>query len=104
MACQAAYLAACLPQKFSQVEKDIFDNQEGLSQAWLEDYAKKENVSDCYQSPETKNKVTEYIGLATPFNIRSTPTLILNGVKIEGVLPYGQLKVLLDHLVNRADN
>ena len=31
LACEAAYLASCLPEKFKQVEADIFDNQEHLS-------------------------------------------------------------------------
>ncbi len=102
-ACKASYLAACLPQKFAQVEKDIFDNQDSLSDAWLESYAKRENVMDCYQAEETKNKVSEYIARAAPFNVRSTPTIILNGVKIEGVLAYNQLKILLDELAARAN-
>src|SRR5690606_8714908 len=101
-ACKAAYLAACLPDKFAEVEAKIFANQDGLSDSWLEDYAKKENVLDCYKSEDTKAKVTEYISRSAPFNIRSTPTVILNGVKIEGVLPYNQLKILLDELVSRA--
>lgn len=102
MACKAAYLSACLPEKFAEVEAAIFANQDGLSDSWLEDYAKRENVLDCYKSEDTKAKVTEYISRAAPFNIRSTPTVILNGVKIEGVLPYNQLKILMDELVSRA--
>lgn len=101
-ACKAAYLAACLPQKFPEVEATIFANQDNLSDEWLESYAKKEGVLDCYKAEDTKAKVTEYIGRAASFNIRSTPTLLLNGVKIEGVLAYNQLKILLDELVARA--
>lgn len=102
-ACKAAYLSACLPEKFPEVEKAIFDKQDSLSDTWLESYAKRENVLDCYKSEETKKKVTEYIARATPFNVRSTPTIVLNGVKIEGVLPYNQLQILMDELLERAN-
>lgn len=102
-ACKAAYLSACLPEKFADVEKDIFDNQDSLSDEWLENYAKKENVLECYKSEDTKNKVVDYISRAAPFNVRSTPTIVLNGVKIEGVLPYNQLQILMDELISRSN-
>jgi uncharacterized membrane protein/thiol-disulfide isomerase/thioredoxin len=100
-ACHAAYLAACLPKKFSKVEFDIFKNQQKLSKTWIEDYAKKENVLDCVNSPKTKEKVVRYISAAKKFGIRSTPTFLLNGVKIEGSFPFNQLALLLDKLLER---
>ncbi len=103
-ACKAAYLAACLQDKFPEVEAEIFANQDSLSDSWLEAYAKKENVLDCYNSEETKEKVKAIVNAASPFNIRSTPTVLLNGVKIEGVLPFNQLQVLMDELVTRSTN
>ena len=87
LACQAAYLATCLPEKFGPVHDDIFKNQDNLTQQWLEDYAKKENVLECMKSQETKDKVVELINQSKPFNISSTPTMLLNGVKVEGVIP-----------------
>ncbi|MBH46805.1 MAG: hypothetical protein CME71_01400 [Halobacteriovorax sp.] len=101
-ACKAAYLASCLPEKFPEVEKEIFDNQDSISDSWLEAYAKKEGVLDCYKSDATKEKVKEYVERATPFNVRSTPTVLLIGLKIEGVLPFNQLQVLMDELISRS--
>lgn len=99
-ACQAAYLAACLPQKFPQIEEEIFNNQSELSSDSLNAIAKREGVLECMNSEETKEKVVRYIESGNPFNIKSTPTILLNGVKIEGVLPEGQLQILIDHLLS----
>lgn len=101
-ACKAAYLASCLPEKFPEVEKEIFDNQDSLSDSWLLAYAKKHDVVDCYKSDATKEKVKQLVTAAGKFNIRSTPTVLLNGVKIEGVLPFNQLQVLMDELILRS--
>ena len=102
LACQAAYLATCLPAKFGKVHDDIFNNQASLTQKWLNDYAKKENVSECMQSPDTMKKVQEIIAGSKPFNISSTPTMLVNGVKIEGVLPLNQLYIILDDILAKA--
>ena len=98
-ACQASYLAYCLPKKFGKVHDDIFFNQDNLSQNWLESYAKKENVLECMKSEDTKAKVIAMINQSKPFNISSTPTMLLNGVKIEGVIPLNSLTPILDMLI-----
>ncbi len=102
LACQAAYMASCLPEKFGTVHDDIFKNQNSLSLDWIQDYAKKENVLDCMKNASTKDKVVEMIKAAAPFGIRSTPTMLLNGVKVEGVIPMPSLAPILDALVERA--
>ncbi|PIP96761.1 MAG: hypothetical protein COW00_17065 [Bdellovibrio sp. CG12_big_fil_rev_8_21_14_0_65_39_13] len=102
-ACKASYLAACLPEKFPEVSHKIFANQNDLSDKWLLDYAKSENVLDCYQSPETKKKVMDLIALSNPFNIKSTPTSLINGIKVEGALPLKNLTAILDEIVRRHD-
>lgn len=101
-ACKAAYLAYCLPEKFPEIENELFSNQDSLSDSFIEGIAKRENVVDCYKAEETKEKVKAIVSSAAPFNIRSTPTVLLNGVKIEGVLPFNQLHVLMDELVTRS--
>jgi protein-disulfide isomerase/uncharacterized membrane protein len=100
-ACQAAYLAACLPQKFPEIEEKIFNNQANLSYDWILGVAKEEGVEECMKSSATKEKVVSYINAAKPFTVRSTPTFLLNGVKIEGVLPVSQLEILIDHVLQK---
>ncbi len=103
-ACQAAYLATCLPQKFTELEHTFFENQNKINKKWLDNYAKKEGVEACYNAPETKEKVKKMLTAAAPFNVRSTPTFLLNGVKIEGGLPFNQLTILLDHILEKYNN
>ena len=103
LACQAAYLASCLPEKFGLVHDDIFKNQDNLSQDWLEDYAKKEKVLDCMKSQKTKEKVIDLINQSKPFNISSTPTMILNGVKVEGVIPINSLIPIFEMLIQKHE-
>jgi protein-disulfide isomerase/uncharacterized membrane protein len=100
-ACKAAYLATCLPNKFKEVEHDIFANQSSLSDDWINEYVKKENVLDCYNAQAAKDTVTKHMAEAKKFGVKSTPTFILNGVKIEGVLPAAQLYILIDYLLQK---
>ncbi|MCO4794217.1 MAG: thioredoxin domain-containing protein [Bacteriovoracaceae bacterium] len=101
LACQAAYLSYCLPEKFGKVHDDIFNNQDSLSLEWLHNYAKDEKVLDCMKNATTKEKVVDMIKAAGPFGVQSTPTMLLNGVKVEGVIPFINLAPILDALVER---
>jgi uncharacterized membrane protein len=101
LACKAAYLASCLPGKFLKVHDDIFDNQGSLTNSWLDDYAKRENVTECMNSEETKKKVTEMIKAAEVFNISSTPTSIINGRKITGVRSDDDFNIIMDYLLEQ---
>lgn len=102
-ACKAAYMAACLPEKFPEVEQKLFEHQTDFSDKWFEDYAKSENVLECYKSPETKKKVMDLIALSGPFNVKSTPTSLINGIKVEGALPLKNLTAILDEIIKRHD-
>ncbi len=100
-ACQAAYLASCLPQKFLQIHDELFLNQENFSTEWLQNLATKNGVLECMSTNQTMDKVKSLIEVGNQFDVRSTPTMILNGVKIEGVLPTSQLQMLIDELIMR---
>lgn len=101
--CQGAYLSVCLEDKFEKVHDDIFANQERLSMDWITSYARREGVLECLSKPETREKVVEIVRRAKPFNINSTPSMLVNGVKVVGVLPANQLYIILDELVRRAE-
>lgn len=99
-ACAAAYLAACLPEKFISIHDEIFQNQELLSQEWIDDIAKREGVLQCTKDPKTKDQIMKMIEMAsTQFNIKFTPIMIVNGVKIEGVIPRRYTEFILDSLL-----
>lgn len=101
LACKAAYMASCDMEKFQEIHDDIFENQHKLSDKWLENYAGKRGILDCMNSQDSKKKVEDIIAMAEPFNIRSTPTLFINGVKIEGGLGFGQMSILFDELIKK---
>jgi protein-disulfide isomerase/uncharacterized membrane protein len=103
-ACKAAYFAVCNPlEKFGSLHDEIFHNQERLPE-YLEENIKKNNLEACIKDPKTKEKVVAIINQSTPFNIRSTPTFLLNGVKIEGALPSDQLFAIMDEILKRSNN
>ena len=83
------------------MEEKIFNNQESLSYEWIENEAKGYGVMDCFKDSKTQEKVLTYIKQAEPFGVKSTPTFLLNGVKIEGVLPENQLSILIDHILKK---
>lgn len=103
-ACNASYLSYCAPSKFKDLHHEIFNqvNSSGLTPTWLNKKAKELGVEDCYKSKETRDAVVQIISEAKPFNISSTPTMLINGVKIEGVLPVDQIYIILDEIVSRA--
>ena len=104
LACKAAYLATCLPDKWVQVHDEIFENQGSLSLDWVLKYAKKNDVVECTNDSKTKELVVKIIDEAKQFNVQSTPTMLLNGVKIEGALPLNQMYILMDELIKKAEN
>lgn len=102
-ACQAAYAASCMPlNEFAKVHDDIFQNQEKFEAGFIEEFIRKNNLGKCVTDPKTKEKVVSIIKAADPFNIRSTPTFLINGVKIEGVISIDQMNAIFDEILKRA--
>ena len=99
-ACDAAALAACDPKKFLEVHDEIFANQGKLGEGVLNDLAKKHNLTGCIENPEMKNKVIESINQGTKFNLKSTPTIIVNGKKIEGTIPNRQFLAIFEDILS----
>ncbi len=103
LACEVSYLSVCLSKEFSHLHDEIFE-QEPLTQKWINSVAKDKGVFECLKFPETKKQVVGHIEFADTYNINSTPTIILNGVKIEGGLPEGHFRILFDEILKRAKN
>ncbi len=98
-ACDAAMLAACDQSKFLEVHDEIFANQEKLESGVLADIAKKFDLKEC-SNDTNKNKVIEAINQGTKFNLKSTPTIIVNGKKIEGTIPSNQFFAIFEDIIN----
>jgi protein-disulfide isomerase len=102
-ACKAAFAASCMPlDKFASAHDFFFQNQEKFETGILKEYIANNKLEKCVEDPATKEKVVALIKAATPFNIRSTPTYLVNGRKIEGMLPFDQLTVIFDEILKRA--
>jgi protein-disulfide isomerase len=99
-ACDAAALAACDATKFVELHDEIFANQDKLPQGYLIEIAKERSLTNCIENAEVKSKVIESINQATKFNMKSTPTIILNGKKIEGTIPSRQFFAIFDDILN----
>ena len=99
-ACDAAALSACDPAKFLEVHDDIFANQEKLASGILNDLAKKHDLAGCIDNKENMNKVIEAINQGTKYNLKSTPTIIVNGKKIEGTIPNRQFMAIFEDILS----
>ena len=99
-ACDAAILAACDETKFVAVHDEIFANQ-GTIGSSIKNIAEKHGLVSCLENDDIKNKVITSINGATQFNLKSTPTIIVNGKKIEGTIPNGQFFAIFEHILGR---
>ena len=99
-ACDAAFLAACSPDKFPELHDEIFANQDKLGQSILAELAKKYGLVNCV-TEEVKNKVIASINQGLKFNLKSTPTIIVNGRKIEGTIPNRQFFAIFEDILSK---
>ena len=99
-ACKAAYLAACDKEKFSEVHDYIFEHQEELSNENIEAWAKNFEVNYCFDNADLKDVVQRTMNAGDQFNLKSTPTIIINGRKIEGSIPTVHLRSIIQSLIN----
>lgn len=98
-ACDAAALAACDPSKFAEIHDEIFANQSKFSSGVLNELAKKYGLTGCIENQENINKVIMAINQGTKFNLKSTPTIIVNGKKIEGTIPNRQFLAIFEDIL-----
>lgn len=98
-ACQAAMIASCKPELFLQVHDEIFAVQDQLSTGALDKIASQFGLTECLTSEEQKNKVITSINQASQYDIQSTPTLILNGKKIEGSIVEAQFEAIFKYIL-----
>jgi protein-disulfide isomerase len=98
-ACDAAILAACDPSKFLEIHDEIFERQRELENGALTDIASKHGLTACKDKEDIKNTVIGLINHGSKFNLKSTPTIILNGKKIEGTIANSQFFAIFDDIL-----
>lgn len=98
-ACDAAAVSACDVKKFHIVHDEIFARQKDLGKGALKDIMEKHGLKNCIDNPELNNQIITSINQGTKFNLKSTPTIILNGKKIEGTIPTPQYFAIMDDIL-----
>lgn len=101
-ACKAAYVAACDAQKFVNVHDDIFHNQKSLDDDLLTSLEKKYGLKDCINNQAAKDFVASSIQEGDRLGLNSTPTIFLNGRKIEGSIPNKQFYAIFDYILEQS--
>jgi protein-disulfide isomerase/uncharacterized membrane protein len=100
-ACDAAAVAACDPAKFLEVHDEIFASQDKIEQGALAEIMRKFDLKGCLDNKDITNKVIEAINQGTKFNVKSTPTLVVNGKKIEGTVPNTQFFAIFEDILKK---
>lgn len=105
---QAAEAAECAREqgKFWQYHDTLFANQQGENRgAFADDTLKafaaelgldKVAFNQCLDSGQYEEKVRAETIAAQERGVRSTPTLFINGEKIEGAVPFAQLQPVIE--------
>lgn len=98
-ACDAASVAACDEKQFHEVHDEIFANQATIGNGALQEIMNKHGLTNCIGNPDINTKIVTTINQGTKYNLKSTPTIILNGKKIEGSIPSPQFFAIMDDIL-----
>lgn len=101
--CQASKIVICKKDKFVELHDEIYANRNKLSNSYIQKIVKRENIEDCFNDPKTDIELKAMVDEISNLNITSTPTMIINNKKIEGVLPFNQLSLMLDGILEQAN-
>lgn len=101
-ACKAAYLAACDKKNFHTNHDIIFDRQEEFSFENISKWEKEFGLSGCFNNKEIQDAIRETISTASQYDLKSTPTIIINGKKIEGTIPTVHIKAILRKILKEG--
>ena len=99
MACEAAYVASCLPQKFFELHERLYAVQQDLSFTLLQKIANQYGISSCFNDVRTKDLVENMVLDGDKVGVQATPTMLINERKFEGLLPLKYLILLCDEAI-----
>lgn len=101
-ACKAAYLAACDKENFHKNHDLIFARQEELSFENLSKWEKELGLSGCFDNKQIQDDIRQTIAAGDQYGLQSTPTIIINGKKIEGTIPTVHIKAILNGILKKG--
>lgn len=101
---QAALLSECASRqgKFAQMHRRLFQAQDSLGAiAWTRlalqaGVADTVAVAECLQSRDAADRVSADTAAAHELAMRATPTLLINGLRVEGAMSPNQLQRLVE--------
>lgn len=102
-AMQAAEAALCIYQQenitgYMTYSEKLFTNAESLTTEILNTLAQEQgvNISSCLDSHQFRNDVLKDMEDGSKAGVKGTPSFVINGKFIEGVLPYQEFKKIID--------
>ena len=99
-ACQAAFLSACDTEKFAKVHDHIFEHQTGINTESIKEWGKLFDLPEtCFTDKNIQDKIQQTLNAGEQYKVQSTPTVIINGKKLEGMVPTVHLISILDSLL-----
>jgi len=99
-ACLAAKVSIC-SENFKSMHDLILDNQAQLSESYLNDLIKNNNLSECVKSPDTQSTLLKHIKMASDeFKITGTPAIFINGKRIKP-LSQSMYRALFSDLIKK---
>ena len=95
--------------KFLEMHDKLFLNQENLSKDLILKLAQNINLDmtkyiNCLQSERHRSNIMKDITDGQFLKLRGTPTLFINGQKLEGDIPMEVLEKIINSLINKNNN
>lgn len=102
----AAQAAGCAAEqdKYAPMYLQLYEHQEEFTQENVEELAiaaglNRAKYRQCMQSDYYVNEVNQDLADGIAAGVKGTPTLFINGVKVEGAIPYGLLSQVVTAMV-----
>jgi protein-disulfide isomerase len=109
VACEAARGSYCAQKqgKFFAYYEQVFENQTDLKPGGVPEFAKKAGLDEvafqsCLDSEEAKGAIERDLQEGDSIGIEGTPTILINGRKVGGLLPLPVWEKLIDRLGSPA--
>jgi protein-disulfide isomerase len=92
--------------KFWEYHDKMFDSQQALQPEFLKEYAKEMKLDSarfdvCLDSSKYAERVRDGVAAASRLGVSSTPTIYINGRRLEGAQPYEVLASVIDEELSR---
>ncbi len=102
LACEASYVAACAGDNFRTIHDELYANQDKFSPQWFQQLANRYDLSVCYHGDKPAQLVSEMLAAGDAVGVKATPTILVNGKKLEGLLPLKMLLMIMEKELERS--